>query len=252
MAHTPSPRPSRVLDDGALTTSRLSATLELFGSISVLHPGGAGRGRDEGPFRGRRRDRLRRLRPAAAGRRAPGAAHDRPADGRERLPRPRGALRGPHRRRLRPARARPQHPQRRPRRERPGHPGRGPPRPDRRARRRAGGRVREQRGSGDRPAARHRPSRGRGDPRGPRAADQRRAARRGGRGPGEPKQFRDAYQAKGWGHGMAGFMALGIVAGRVHRRVLRPAGARPRHVRHADRGRRVARRPAALGALPRP
>ena len=65
------------------------------------------------------------------------------------------------------------------------------------------------------------------------------------------KQFRDAYQAKGWGARHGGLHGPGDVAGRVHRRVLRPAGARPRDVRHADRGRRVPGRPAAVRARPR-
>jgi pimeloyl-ACP methyl ester carboxylesterase len=49
---------------------------------------------------------------------------------------------------------------------------------------------------------------------------------------------RDAYQAKG--SNAARFHRDDVLARRVHRRVLRPARARSRPVRHADRGRRLA------------
>ena len=52
---------------------------------------------------------------------------------------------------------------------------------------------------------------------------------------------RDAYEAKGRGAGMAAFIVMTLVAGRVHGRVLRPARPRSRPVRDARRGRRLAR-----------
>ena len=55
----------------------------------------------------------------------------------------------------------------------------------------------------------------------------------------------ETYQRSGWGAGMAHFIAVTSHQGPVHRRDRRPAGARPGDVRHADRGRRLAHRPAA-------
>ena len=60
---------------------------------------------------------------------------------------------------------------------------------------------------------------------------------------------RDAYEARGPRRRDGGLHRDDLVAGRVHRRVLRPARRRSRRVRDAGRGRRLARRPAAVRPL---
>ena len=154
----------------------------------------------------RGRPGLRRLR-AAADRGWPAAAgHDRPADGRERVPGPGEAVRGPHRRDLRPARPGPEQAQGRRGHERAGDPGRGRPRDHRGARRRPGGDARQQRRRGDRARVGHGVPGRRVDPGRARAADRLCAAGRGGR-PAGPGGLHPGVPGQG----------LGRRNGRVHR-----------------------------------
>ena len=64
----------------------------------------------------------------------------------------------------------------------------------------------------------------------------------------EPRPRRHSRRVRGQGVGRrhGGLRRDDVVAGRVHRRVLRPAAGGSRRVRNADRGRRLARGPAAL------
>ena len=62
------------------------------------------------------------------------------------------------------------------------------------------------------------------------------------------QRVQEAYHQRGWGAGMAAFIALTSVQGEFSSA---SATARPVRVRAADRGRRVPRRPAPVGALQR-
>ena len=118
--------------------------------------------------------------------------------------------------------------------------GRGRPRHHRGARRRACGAVREQRRRGDGTRARRRPPRRRHDARRARAAVDRRAPgrRAGTRGTAGPT--RRSINEKGWGAGMAAFIAMTSWQGEFTDEYARPAAARSGAVRHADRRRRLA------------
>ena len=110
---------------------------------------------------------------------------------------------------------------------------------DRGARRRPGRDVREQRRRGDRARARGGPSRRRDHPGGARAAaDPGAPRRRGGRA--RPRRRSRRLRGQGLGRRHGGLHRDDVVAGRVHRRLLRPARAGSRRVRDADRGRRLA------------
>ena len=84
-----------------------------------------------------------------------------------------------------------------------------------------------------------------------RAADPRRAARR--RPTPRAERWRSSRRAttRPVGGRDGRVHRADLVAGRVHRRLPRPARSRPGAVRDADRGRRLARRPAAVRRLER-
>ena len=63
------------------------------------------------------------------------------------------------------------------------------------------------------------------------------------------RAVQDAYHARGWGAGMAQFIALTSWQGEYDDSVRRPARTRSRRLRAADRGRRRPHRPAALRRL---
>ena len=58
--------------------------------------------------------------------------------------------------------------------------------------------------------------------------------------------FRDAYEAEGWGAGMAAFIAMTSWQGEFTDEYFAQPAPDPGAVRDADRGRRLPRRPAAL------
>ena len=88
-------------------------------------------------------------------------------------------------------------------------------------------------------------SRRRDHPGGARAAAHPGAPRRRG-GRARPRRLPGRVRGQGVGRRHGGLHRDDVVAGRVHRRLLRPARAGSRRVRDADRGRRLPRRPAAL------
>ncbi|CAM5307923.1 hypothetical protein SHIRM173S_03304 [Streptomyces hirsutus] len=183
----------------------------------------------------RSRPRPRRPRPVADRRRTPAAVHDRPAHGRRGLPCTGVVLPRAHRGHLRSARYRPQRPKGRPGRPQPRPPGRRRTRCHRGTRRGPGRDVREQRGSGDRARPGGKVSRRRDHPGGPRASAHHPAPRR----PGcrtRPRGRAGCLRGEGLGRRHGRVRHDGVLAGRVHRGLLRPARAGPR--RPGDAGRR--------------